>query len=370
MNPHQQFCPNVKCHASGKVGQGTIVVHSWKERRYKCTCCKRTFSERTGTAVFGIKKPISLFVQVTTLLAHGCPLQAIVATFELDERTVADWQQKAGTHCQQVHEHLLQQPLNLEQVQADELKVKSQFGAVWMAMAIMVSTRLWLGGVVSQRRDMGLIQRLMQQVRQVALCRPLLVSVDGLVSYIKATQRSFRSSWHTGKRGRPRMIAWSDIAITQVVKRRKKGELSIQRRITQGSETLVQRLLVASQGGGTINTAYIERLNATFRQRLGSLARRSRALTRTTASLTAGMYLVGCVYNLCTWHESLRLPLYVGRRGRRRWVQRTPAIAAGLTDHRWTVAELLLFKTPTVYRPPTRRGRPPKLICSCGVRPK
>jgi transposase-like protein len=366
MDPLQQFCPKTTCHASGQVGQGNIVIHSRKERRYKCTCCQKTFSERTGTAVFGIKKPVSLFVQVTILLAHGCPLQAIVAAFELDERTVADWQQKAGTHCQQVHEHLLQQPLNLEQVQADELKVKSQLGAVWMAMAIMVSTRLWLGGVVSQRRDIGLIQRLMQQVRKVALCRPLLVSVDGLVSYIKATQRSFCSPLHTGKRGRPRMIAWSDIAITQVVKRRKKGELSIQRRIAQGSETLVQRLLVASQGGGGINTAYIERLNATFRQRLGSLARRSRALSRTTASLTAGMYLVGCVYNLCTWHESLRLPLYVGRRGRRRWVKRTPAIAANLTDHRWTATELMLFKAPTVYRPPKRRGRPPKLICSCG----
>ena len=120
-------------------------------------------------------------MQVTTLLAHGCPLQAIVAAFGLDERTVADWQQRAGAHCQQVHEHLLQQPLNLEQAQADELKVKSQVGTLWLAMVIMVSTRLWLGGVVSQRRDIGLIQRLMQQVRQVALCRPLLISVDGLV---------------------------------------------------------------------------------------------------------------------------------------------------------------------------------------------
>lgn len=366
MNPQEQFCPKTTCHASGKAGQGNIVIHSRKERRYRCTCCQKTFSERTGTAVFGIKKSETLFVQVTTLLAHGCPLQAIVAAFELDERTVADWQQRAGAHCQQVHEHLLQQPLNLEQVQADELRIKSQVGVVWMAMVIMVSTRLWLGGVVSQRRDIGLIQRLMQQVRQAALCRPLLISVDGLVSYIKATERAFRSPLHTGQRGRPRLIAWPDIAITQVVKRRKKGELSIQRRIVQGSEALVQRLLVSSQGAGDINTAYIERLNATFRQRLGSLARRSRALTRTTASLTAGMYLVGCVYNLCTWHQSLRLPLYVGRRGRRRWVKRTPAIAARLTDHRWTVTDLMLFKVPTAYMPPKRRGRPPKITCSCG----
>lgn len=366
MNPQEQFCPKPGCHASGKIGNGNIVIHSRKERRYKCTCCGKTFSERTGTAVHGIKKPLELFTQVTTLLAHGCPLQAIVAAFDLDERTVADWQQRAGEHCQQVHEHLLRQPLDLGHVQADEIKVKSQSGTLWLAMAIMVSTRLWLGGVVSQRRDMALIQHLLQQVRKVALCRPLLISVDGLASYIKATQRAFRSPLHTGKQGRPAMIAWSDIAITQVVKRCRQGQLSIERRIAQGCERQVQSLLRVSQGAGCINTAYIERLNATFRQRLGSLARRSRALTRTTESLTAGMYLTGCVYNLCTWHKSLRLPLYVGHIGCRHWVKRTPAIAAGLTDHRWSVAELMLFKVPTVYKPPRRPGRRPIISCPCG----
>jgi transposase-like protein/IS1 family transposase len=371
MNPQEQFCPNIECHASGKIGQGNIVIHSQVEKRYKCTCCQKTFSEWKGTAAYRLKKPVTQFVQVTTLLAHGCPRQAIVAAFGLDERTVASWQEKAGVHCRQVHEHMLQQEsLDLQQVQADEIQVKSQNGTLWMAMALMVSTRLWLGGVVSERRDFDLIWTLMQQVRRSALCRPLLISVDGLVTYIKAIQRSFRSPIHTTKQGRPRLIAWTDVAITQVVKRRfkrgRKRYVSLEQRIKQGTDSMVQHLLVASQGSGSINTAYIERLNATFRQRLGSLARRSRALTRTAESLTAGMYLVGCIYNFCTWHKSLRLPLYIGHQGHRRWVQRTPAIAAGLTNHRWSVTELMLFKVPTVYQPPKRMGRPPKIICSCG----
>lgn len=367
MNPQEQFCPNSACHASGKAGGGNIIVHSRKEKRYRCTCCRKTFSERHGTAVYGIKKRAELFVQVTTLLAHGCPVQAIVAAFELDERTVASWQQKAGHHCQKVHVELVQQQrLDLQHVQADEIKVKRQFGPLWMALAIMVSTRLWLGGVVSEKRDMQLIQNLVEQVRLMALCRPLLFAVDGLVSYVKAVQLSFRSPLHTGKPGRPHMIAWSDIVLVQVVKRRQQGQLSIERRIVQGSQALVRRLLIDSKGGNEINTAYIERLNATFRQRLGSLARRSRALTRTPDPLIVGMYLVGTVYNFCTWHDSLRLPLYVGHRGRVRWVKRTPAIAAGLTDHRWTVTELLMFKVPTTYQPPKRRGRPKKIICPCG----
>jgi len=309
-----------------------------------------------------------LFVQVTTLLAYGCPLQAIVAAFDLDERTVADWQRKAGHHCQAVHMELVQhQQMDLQHVQADEIEVKSQFGPVWMAMAIMVSTRLWLGGVISEKRDMQLIQALVAQVRLMALCRPLLFAVDGLASYIKAVQQSFRSPLHTGKQGRPRLIAWPNIVLVQLLKRRQQRKLTIERRIVQGSQALVQRLLRTSRGGNEINTAYIERLNAIFRQRLSCLARRSRALTRTPDSLIAGLYLVGTVYNFCTWHESVRLPLYVGHRGRVSWVKRTPAIAAALTDHRWTVAELLMFNVPTAYHPPQRRSRPKKIVCQCGL---
>ena len=60
------------------------------------------------------------------------------------------------------------------------------------------------------------------------------------------------------------------------------------------------------------------------------------------------MYLMGCVYNFCTEHKSLRLKLWVGSHGFR-WVQRTPAIAAGLTDHIWTVEDTM--KTASGPRP-------------------
>ena len=73
MNPKAQFCPNSTCHASGKTGFGNIGVHSRKQRRYKCTCCGKTFTESKGTAVYGLKKPTELFIIVVTLLVHGCP---------------------------------------------------------------------------------------------------------------------------------------------------------------------------------------------------------------------------------------------------------------------------------------------------------
>lgn len=362
MNPHEQFCPNLDCPARGQVGKGHIRVHSAKERRYRCRTCGKTFSERKGTAVHGLKHPVETVVLVTTLLAYGCPVQAIVAAFGLDERTVRAWLRRAGAHCQGVHEAAIGgSRLDLGQVQADEIKVKTQVGWVWMALAVMVRTRLWLGGVVSPKRDVALIGALVGGIRAIALCRPLLLAVDGLASYVHAFQAAFRSPLPGRGRGRPRLIAWPDIAIVQVVKHRTGQTLDIQRRIVQGGVTLVAHLVRLSQGAGGINTAFIERLNATFRQRLACLTRRSRALARSPQTLRAAMFLVGTVYNFCTFHQSLRLPLLIGARGHRHWVPRTPALAAGLTDHRWSVLELLTFKVPPPpWVPPKRRGRPPK----------
>jgi hypothetical protein len=256
----------------------------------------------------------------------------------------------------------------LEQVQADEIKVKTQGGSVWMALAVMVRTRLWLGGVVSPRRDLALIVALVACIRAIALCRPLLLAVDGLSSYVHAFQSAFRSPLPSRGRGRPRLVAWPDLAIAQVVKQRTSHGLDIQRRIVQGCSTLVARLVRLSQGAGGINTAFIERLNATFRQRLAGLTRRSRALVRSPQTLLAAMFLVGTVYNFCTFHQSLRLPLLIGAAGHRHWVPRTPALAAGLTDHRWSVEELLSFKVPPPpWVPPKRRGRPPKSVLAAAL---
>ena len=360
MNPHSVFCPNIDCAARGKPGKGNIQIHSQQEQRYRCEVCKQTFSATQGTIFYRLRTDAETVMRVIALLAYGCPVQAIVKAFGFDERTVRDWWQRAGWHCQALHAHTVgNSQLDLQQVQADEIKVKTQKGPYWMALALMVPTRLWLGGALSAKRDLPLIKALVAQVRRIALCRPLLLAVDGLVSYVSAFQDAFRSPLprRQGEKGRPRLIAWSNIAIVQVVKQRCADRLQIERRIVQGGWALVQHLIQASQGLGVINTAFIERLNATFRQRLDSLTRRTRTLARKAETLLAGMYVVGCLYNFCDAHQSLRLRLSVGRFGHR-WVQRTPAIAAGLTDHIWTLSELFTFKVPPPrWQPPKRRGR-------------
>ena len=224
-------------------------------------------------------------------------------------------------------------------------------------MSTNLQPRLWLGVAISPKRDLNLIQALADQIRRIALCRDLLLAVDGSASYVKAFRRAFRTPLPSKTAGRPRLIAWPNIAIVQVVKKRSAGKLSIERRSVQGCEKMIAALLDKAQGGGVINTADIERLNATFRQRLAWLARRTRHLAQQGETLMAGMFTVGCFYNFCDHHHSLRLKLWVGRRGCR-WVQRAPAMVAGLADHRWSGKELFHFKVPPPrWKPPKQRGR-------------
>lgn len=363
MDPHEQFCHSPACWAYGRAGEGHIVIHSQRERRYRCKRCGQTFAATKGTALYRAHKAPALVAQVVTLLAHGCPAQAIVAAFGLDERTVARYRAEAGEQCRRVHEHLVEAGrADLGQVQADELRVRLVGGVAWLAMALTAASRLWLGGVVRVERDRALIRRLLERVRACGPVRALLLCTDGLASYPAQALRVFREARRTGRVGRPRLVVPAGVAIAQVVKRyAHRRVVGVAPRVVRGTAAAVQARLAATQRRATaaINTAYIERLNATFRARLAPLVRRSRATARLTLTVEAGMWLVGTCYNFCWPHRSLRQRRPAALPGGK-WVERTPAQAAGLADHRWSLHELLTFRVPPA--PIKRRGRRPRWL--------
>ena len=218
--PETAFCPNRACPASGWIAEGNIGVHSQKERRYLCHVCQKTFSATKCTVFYRRQKEAELLTRVVTLLAHGCPIQAIVAAFDLDERTVRAWLDASGAHCQAVPEHLVEQPRPLGQVQADELRVKAQGSLLWVALAIEVQTRLWLGVEVSAQRDSTLIKRLIERVKRAAsaLGGALLFCTDGLASYPTQIKAVFREKEPRTDKGRCRLVEWPNILLAQVVK--------------------------------------------------------------------------------------------------------------------------------------------------------
>jgi transposase-like protein len=369
MDPQGRFCHNPECWAYGRAGEEHIVIHSQKERRYRCKRCSKTFSATKGSALYRTHKPHEMLTTVVTLMAYGCPLQAIVAAFGLDERTIHRWQLMSGQQCRRLHEHIVQAGgVPLAQVQADELRVRVVGGVVWLASAISVSSRLWLGGVVQIRRDRHLIRTLLCGVRACGAFQSLLLCTDGLSSYPKQALSVLREPLRTGKRGRPRLLLPEGLMVAQAIKRyARRRVVGVLRRVVCGTEEAVHSRLASTQGSesAVINTAYIERLQATFRSRLAPLARRTRAAARQRSTLEGGMWLVGTVYNFCCWHRSLRLA--GDSVAQRRWIERTPAQAAGLTDHRWSLYELLSFVVPP--SPPKRRGRRPRWLLEAAHAP-
>jgi hypothetical protein len=126
-----------------------------------------------------------------------------------------------------------------------------------------------------------------------------------------------------------------------------------ERRIVEGTPARVETLRRRACGDGVLNTASIERLNATCRDRLAALTRRGRALARRPLTLQHGRSLMGTVENFCPPHASLR------RGGR----ATTPAMATGITDHGWNVRELWSYHVPPPrWTPPKQRGRPSHML--------
>lgn len=309
----------------------------------------------------GLRTSTELIVIVVTLLAFGCPVQAIVQAYGLDERTVASWRDRAGKQCQRVHQAIVEQgQVDLVHVQADEIRVKARGMVAWMGLALMVSTRLWLGGVVSRTRDSSLADRLLLQVRACAQAAcEVLICTDGWAAYPASIKRAFRDKVkQTAGPGRPRLQIWSGLHIGTVIKHTVNKRLTeVVRQMSHGSLEQVMQLLQRSGGGQMLNTSYIERFNGTVRERLATLTRKCRHAAHRLQALETGMYLIGSIYNFCCFHQALSKRT-AGEA--QKLLRKTPAMASGLTDHLWSVSELLSYKlTPAPWVEPKRRGRPP-----------
>ena len=347
MDSQGVFCPNRACPARGQSEQGNVRVHSQQIPRERGLVCGQTFTPTKGTALYRLHRSVPLFVQVVPLLAYGCPPPAIVAAFGLDDRTVAAWPQRAGAHGERIQQALVEQPHPLAHVPADARRIKKQGGVVWIALALAVASRWWRGAVVQVQRDGSLAQTLARLVRRCVVAGPLVGSVDGGAPSVTAVRRVFRDPQRTGQRGRPSRRRWPGLALAQVIKptNERRCLVGITRRVVLGAAQHV----AACFGAGVINTAGIERLNATFRARLCAFGRRGRALARQLPPRQGATSLTGTVYNFCTPHGTLSFHAHRPP---------TPAMAAGLTAHCWSREEVLRFRVPLPRWKPTRhRGR-------------
>ncbi|HEY1354491.1 MAG TPA: hypothetical protein VGF67_33180 [Ktedonobacteraceae bacterium] len=282
----------------------------------------------------------------------------MVHAFGRDERTVADWRDRGGQHSQQIHEAMVEQgQLDLMHVQADEIRGKGRTMVAWMGLATMISTRRWLAGTVSQRRDKGLADALRQPVGRTARKRrPLLVLTDGWAAYPGRMCRAFREKVQTTPGpGRACVQVGPPLHMGTIITRtEKKRVVDITRTMARGLLEDAQFLLTRSGGGENLTTAFLERLHGTVRERLASLTRNSRHAASRLHALRTGRDLIGGTYHFGVVHQE--------RSKEKPWGKHCPpAIASGRTDPAWSVGEWLWYKVaPTPWAAPTRRGPRPK----------
>ena len=133
---------------------------------------------------------------------------------------------------------------------------------------------------------------------------------------------------------------------------RRRRLVGVKHRVIFGPAATVESVL--ARRGWTINTSFVERLNLEFRQHVAAIGRRVNTLCKHAAGLRQQLALFQVYHNFVLPHTSLRVPLPTAlhRPGPvKRWQQRTPAMAAGLTDHIWSLREVLLYRVPPWPQP-------------------
>jgi len=356
IDTHGQACPNPDCdyhritdsaiHAL--VGYGHHGQHDPIQDFY-CQACHHKFSARRHTALYHLKTSPARVAQVLHAIAEGLSVQATARVFHLSETTVRSWISRAGRHSQSLHGRLMC-ALKLTHIQLDELRlsVRGAAEAAWLWVACDARTKL-IPAFALGPRTQAMAHRLVHEVAQRLAPGFLPVfSSEGLALYFYALTAHF-GEWVQRVGVRRRVWAVNlQLLYAQVIKQYRRRRIAeVRHQVYLGTPEAYRQALCDLGFSGRIQTAFIERLNLTIRRSIAGLARRSWSAAHSLSKLALQFEWWRAVYHFTRPHRSLRQ--VIGEPSARpRYRSRTPAQAAGLTDRRWTVQELLARPAPPV----------------------
>jgi IS1 family transposase len=375
------FCPNPDCAYHGWVGWGNLRANGHPNggpwRQLLCVVCRGYFFETLGTIFHGKRASVDLIVRVIACLAEGLGIRGTARVFEVDANTVLQWLIEAAEQLRAFSQHVLHD-VRVRQVQLDELfallsAVKdgtvSEAEAIarlertpqWVWVAMDPESKLLLALDVGSR-TLAMAQCVVHQVVQVLApdCAPLFLT-DGFREYLTALLAHYGQWVHLPRRQaqgpapKPRWMPLPGLLYAQVIKTMRRRRLvRVSHRVVFGTLEAVQQVLAV--WGWQINTAFVERINLTIRQHVAAVGRRVSTLCKGEEGLRQQLALYQTYYNFCLPHASLRQALpqpepTKGTGSAKLWQPCTPAMAAGLTDHVWTLREVLLFRVPPWPQP-------------------
>jgi IS1 family transposase len=231
------------------------------------------------------------------------------------------------------------------------------YGDTWVWIAFAPITKVvpaWVAGKRTRQESIRLLQHLQSSTGG---CIPFFTS-DELPHYAAALLEVYGQTVvppRTGKPGRPRSaykVPPDDLLYAVVNKRRQHGRVvEVTTHLVYGTPVCLAQVLAASPVSRVISTFGVERNNLTIRQHARRMGRKVNAFSKDHTYLEHHLALSFAYYHFVVPHRGLRQPLAhplptKGSGSRKRWRQRTPAMAAGVTDHIWTMDELLSFRVP------------------------
>jgi len=379
----QHFCPHEGCRYRGWLGRGNLRANGHPNggqwRQFQCTACDGYFPEHHGTIFHGKQVPVELIVHVLACLAEGLGIRATARVFAVAPNTVLAWLVEAAEQLTAFSASFLCE-LHVTQLQLEELYAVlsavrdgeiTQAKAIkrlsrsphWVWVAIDPVTKL-LVALDAGDRSLAMAQRFIHHVAQVLApdCAPLFLT-DGFHEYATALLTHY-GYWVQPERHqsrgpvpKPRWIPLPQLLYAQVIKTTRRRRLvRISRRVVFGTLEAVNQVLVPL--GWQINTSLVERVNLSLRQHVAAIGRRTSTLCKGEAGLGQQLTLYHMYYNFVLPHASVRQPMAEpvatkGNSSAKQWRPCTPAMAAGLTDHVWSLREVLLFRVPPWPQPQT-----------------
>src|SRR3989454_1233599 len=370
--PHDwgQPCPNPACVHYNRMQQrnvsaiATYLTQSGKRRIFRCHTCEMPFSETRETVFFDLCTSEEKVLMALKMLLVRVDLAGISFVLGVTEETVLAWLKRAAHQADVINRHLLHD-LPVTQAQLDEMwnfiarkhacetdaagesLPNGEDGRQWVWVSFAPEFRLMIAAIVGPR-TLDTAKEAVAATKARVAGIPAFFS-DGFTCYLAALIGAFpvvATCARTGKGGRPRKPRCEphpDLVYGQLVKQKQQGKLlTLSTRVVLGAERLTSL-------GLTVSTALVERVNLTLRQALAPLVRKTPSFCKDRAHLRQRVVFFQAFDNVASPHMSLRqqVPLYERQRHgamRPRWRQRTPAMAAGLTDHVWTFRELLTAK--------------------------
>jgi IS1 family transposase/transposase-like protein len=344
-------CPYEDCHLYAKRAQGNLTVRKvyGKDRiRYlRCRSCAREFSERRNTALFNSKIEEKKAISVAEHLAEGVSTKGTSRLVGVSAQTIRRLRRNLGDYSKEFHDERVRE-VETASVQMDERwgYAGTKKDPLWEASAIDPESRLLIGFVVGKRNEALIKELMISTKRRLKEPRDLVLMSDGEKSYETLFPTVFGEPYRPARKGvrgrfpKVRHRINRSLAHLQLIKRRQGGRVvELRSRVAHGSWKRVEKEL-EELGYEKPNLSAIERQNGTSRRMNAYLVRRSLAFGRKEESREALGWFSTVIYNFCRTQRGLRAPLS-SLEGTRRYEQRTPAMAANLTDFIWTVADVL-----------------------------